>query len=130
MIQALQTLSRIGLAITDGTAAPSRTLYGTPLESDGSLAIDTVGAISYYNTGAPLTINGRICASIDMAVDYFSKGALPLTSDERVAFSNSAGVGVAGGILYDEQGRISTIFAPAPPVEGGFNIWQTFNNWG
>jgi hypothetical protein len=92
----------------DGTDAPTLIKDGIPYDR-GALALDISSAISYYHMGLPFTANGRLAASIDVAVARIGNGAAPFTAVNRLAFSENSAVSYIGAIGFTADSMISLV---------------------
>ena len=90
----------------DGTDAPTLIKDGIPYDR-GALALDISSAISYYHMGLPFTANGRLAASIDVAVARIGNGAAPFTAANRLAFSQNAAVSYIAAVGFTADSMIS-----------------------
>ena len=92
----------------DSTDAPTRYFNALPIDSFGSLAVDTVGALSGVTTqGLPLTVNGRIAATIDAPVDNVT-GGTPLSAG-KVAMGSGVVTRHSSGVPYTADSQIAVI---------------------
>ena len=90
------------LSVTVATDAPDFVSSGIPLESDGTLAVDTASAVATTQQGLPFTAAGRIAVTTD-APTSTGMGAAPY----------------AGGKLCMEAGTIVSTSASVPFVADG-----------
>lgn len=109
LFQALAKDSATGaLLVTTGTAAPDHYYSGLPFESDGTLCVDTSGAITHYHQGIPFTAEGRISVTTD-AVSYYGSGAAPFSSAGRLAMTADAASSHSSGVAYSASGSITAL---------------------
>jgi hypothetical protein len=90
------------LSVTVNTDAPDFFSGGIPLESDGTLAVDTASAVANHQQGLPFTAAGRLAVTTDAPTDT-GMGAAPY----------------AGGKLCMEAGTIVNTTGSVPFVADG-----------
>lgn len=94
--------------VTDGTAAPDHFANGLPYEADGSLAVDSVSAITGVSAAIPVTAVGRIATGTTPA--RANMGAMPLTADGRLVMAAGAVSHYSSGVPYTAVPQIAAIF--------------------
>ena len=95
-----------GVIVLDGqlTATLDYT-NGLPYEG-GSLAIDTIGVISYYNMGLPYTAVNRI-ATTGSAPTYYGGGAAPFNAAGRLCIAVGPITDYSSGVPYLATGQVA-----------------------
>jgi len=88
--------------ITDGTAYPEYFDQGLPFDG-GTIAVDTVSPIAYYDTGLPFTANSRIAVTTLDPVRW-DADAVPYGPDERVAMSDAGVAHYSSKLPYTSIG--------------------------
>jgi hypothetical protein len=78
---------------------------GLPYEG-GSLAIDTIGSISYYNMGLPYTAVHRIATTVS-APTFYGGGAAPFDAAGRFCIAAGATTNYSSGVPYIATGQVA-----------------------
>jgi hypothetical protein len=106
---------------TINTVAPDHYANGIPFDVDGTISVDTVGAVNHYHQGLPFTAVGRLAVTL-ADPDYYSTGCAGFNAG-RLCVAEFGGSGdFAHGLNYVNGGVVVEPLAGGavidPPIDG------------